>query len=62
MEKEKGLKELKPIRWQGPDGAIHTVSVQKQIELAAAIKAHNETVEALRGGGTAKHGLRKPRA
>jgi hypothetical protein len=61
MENEKESKELKPFKWQGPDGAIHTVSVQKQIEQAAAIKAHNETVDAMRCGGVPKHGLRKPR-
>jgi len=58
MEKEKE-KELKPFKWQGPDGAIHTVSVQKQIEQAAAIKAHNETIRAMMPGGMPNRSLRK---
>ena len=56
MEKEK---ELKPFKWQGPDGAIHTVSVQKQKDQAAAEAAHTDTIRAMMPGGMPLHG--KPR-
>ena len=56
MEKEK---ELKPIRWQGPDGAIHTISVQKQKDQAAAEAAHNDTIRAMMPGGMPLHSTRK---
>ena len=56
---EKELKELKPIRWQGPDGAIHTVSVQKQKDQAAAEAAHNATIRAMMPGGMPNRSLRK---
>ena len=56
MEKEK---ELKPFKWQGPDGAIHTVSVKQQKAQAAAIEAHNATIRAMMPGGVPIHG--KPR-
>ena len=39
MEKEK---ELNPFKWQGPDGAIHTVSVNGQKAQAEAIATHND--------------------
>ena len=57
MEKEK---ELKPFKWQGPDGAIHTVSVKQQKEQAAAIEAHNATIRAMMPGGNVDT-PRKPR-
>ena len=44
MEKEK---ELKPFKWQGPDGAIHAVSVKQQKAQAEAIAAHNDTIRAM---------------
>ena len=56
MEEEK---ELKPFKWQGPDGAIHTVSVQKQIEQAAAEAAHNATLRAMMPGAPPLHSTRK---
>ena len=56
MEKEK---ELKPFKWQGPDGAIHTVSVQKQKDQAAAEAAHNATIRAMMPGGMPLHSTRK---
>ena len=56
MEKEK---ELKPFKWQGPDGAIHAVSVKQQKAQAAAIEAHNATIRAMMPGGKSIHG--KPR-
>ena len=58
MEKEKE-KELKPFKWQGPDGAIHTVSVQKQKDQAAAEAAHNDTIRAMMPGGMPLHSTRK---
>ena len=56
MEKEK---ELKPFKWQGPDGAIHTVSVQKQKDHAAAEAAHNDTIRAMMPGAPPLHSTRK---
>ena len=56
MEKEK---ELKPFKWQGPDGAIHAVSVKQQKAQAEAIAAHNDTIRAMMPGGKSIHG--KPR-
>ena len=56
MEKEK---ELKPFKWQGPDGAIHTVSVQKQKAQAEAIAAHNDTIRAMMPGAPPLHSTRK---
>jgi hypothetical protein len=56
MEKEK---ELKPFKWQGPDGAIHTVSVQKQKDQAAAEAAHNDTIRAMMPGAPPLHSTRK---
>ena len=56
MEKEK---ELKPFKWQGPDGAIHTVSVQKQKDQAAAEAAHNATIRAMMPGAPPLHSTRK---
>ena len=56
MEKEK---ELKPFKWQGPDGAIHTVSVKQQKAQAEAIAAHNATIRAMMPGGAPNRGLRK---
>ena len=50
MEKEK---ELKPFKWQGPDGAIHAVSVKQQKAQAAAIEAHNATIRAMMPGAPA---------
>ena len=56
MEKEK---ELKPFKWQGPDGAIHTVSVKQQKAQAAAIEAHNDTIRAMMPGAPPLHSTRK---
>ena len=56
MEEEK---ELKPFKWQGPDGAIHTVSVQKQKAQAAVIEAHNATIRAMMPGAPPLHSTRK---
>ena len=56
MEKEK---ELKPFKWQGPDGAIHAVSVKQQKAQAAAIEAHNATIRAMMPGAPPLHSTRE---
>ena len=56
MEKEK---ELKPFKWQGPDGAIHAVSVKQQKAQAEAIAAHNDTIRAMMPGAPPLHSTRK---
>ena len=56
MEK---AKELKPFKWQGPDGAIHTVSVKQQKAQAEAIAAHNDTIRAMMPGAPPLHSTRK---
>jgi hypothetical protein len=60
-ENPKKSEDFKTFKWQGPDGAIHTVSAQKQREQAAEIAAHNVAVKAAMTG-VPLHGLRKPRA
>ena len=56
MEKEK---ELTPFKWQGPDGAIHAVSVKQQKDQAAAEAAHNDTIRAMMPGAPPLHSTRK---